>query len=87
MQTNQLKARLKINFSDGTYTYSTLSLKRKIGLSSAVLKGKVGAFEGVARITYAPTYYNEFEFSSKEDFVDKIGPCMERELYAEFQAL
>lgn len=76
--------KLKINFSDGTYKYSSFITKRKIGPSSAIFKEKVGPFEGTARIIYKHGGWNEFEFSSEQDFMDKAKPAMDEHLDVEF---
>lgn len=36
--------------------------------------------QGVCRVSYRKTEYNEFEFNGREDFRDKFKPCVEPQL-------
>ena len=75
---------LFIRFNDKTTLTSTFITKRKVGPASAIFKRNVDAFEGIAKVRYNSRDYNEFEFSSVDDFRDKILPCLEKELLNEF---
>ena len=72
--------RLKVNFKDGTYKYSSSVSKRKIGPSSAIFKDITGPFEGTARIEYKHGGYNSFDFTSRDDFYTKALPAMDEYL-------
>lgn len=41
---------------------------------------------GLCRVTYnrSKNYYNEFNFDSYDDFVEKFNPCVEEALIKEF---
>lgn len=60
--------------------YSSKFRKRADGWNNIGIMAKNGTF----RVIYKPEFYNEFDFDSPEDFMDKIMPCFEPELLKQF---
>lgn len=56
--------------------YSSKFIRRADGWANVGIKAKKGTF----RVVYKEDFYNEFEFSSPEDFLKKVLPCFEKEV-------
>ena len=74
---------LNIKLSDGMSSDTTKLSKRAIGALATKLQKESGNFEGTARVTYSRNTYNEFGFKDKADFMNKVEPCIEKELLDE----
>jgi hypothetical protein len=55
---------------------SSKFIKRVDGWKNVGIMAKKGTF----RVTYKPDFYNEFDFDSPEDFLNKVLPCFEKEV-------
>jgi len=71
---------LKLKFSDGTYKHLLKTSKRKLGKVNTLAKNK----KGICRVEYTRTYYNEFEFDGRDEFLHKLMPCIDNDLVKEF---
>ena len=76
--------RVKIILDDGTQKYAQNATKRKIVGILTNLSNKSAIIKGTCRIDYGHGDYNEFEFDSEQDFIFKLGPCVERQLLGEY---
>lgn len=74
---------INIKLSNGMSSDTTKLSKRAIGALATKLQEKSGKFEGTTRVTYSRNTYNEFNFSGKADFMNKVEPCIEKELLNE----
>lgn len=55
---------------------SSRFIKRVDGWANIGITAQKGTF----RVVYTEQLYNEFEFDSPEDFLNKVLPCFEKEL-------
>lgn len=75
--------KVKINFNDKTYNYLNNPTKRKLsGLISRLASKKT--FSGTCIVEYKRSFFNEFDFVSYEDFIEKIDPCLDTQLIKDF---
>lgn len=76
--------RIKISLSDGTTKYTQNVSKRKVGAILAGLERENVKIEGSAAVEYTKDYMNSFDFSSSDDFINKVTPCLDKEIVNEF---
>ena len=55
---------------------SSRFVKRVDGWANIGIMAQKGTF----KVIYKEDYYNEFDFDSPEDFLNKVLPCFEKEL-------
>ena len=56
--------------------YSSKFIKRADGWANIGIKAQKGTF----RVNYKPDFFNEFDFDTPEDFLEKVLTCFEPEL-------
>lgn len=76
---------VKINFKDGKVKYTRNVTQRKFSATYRALERENATFEGSVIVDYGNGYKNEFDFNNKEELMDKMSPCLEKELIDEFR--
>lgn len=79
--------KIKIKLNDGTVKYSSNVTKRKFSGILSKLESQNADIAGEASVEYSKGYSNEFTFSSADELKNKISPCLEPALIAEFSGL
>lgn len=84
---NTLLVRINLNLDDGRYIYAPEATKRKIREVVKCAQGENANMAGRAKVIYGrvkDNYTNMFDFTSADDLLEKIMPCLEKELIQDY---